>query len=263
MVSVVPVPTSLGAEPFDDWRWRLTHLYRIRDAEGRCVPFRPNWAQQALLEDLHHQNVILKARQLGFTTLIQLIMLDSCLFNRNVAAATIAHRLEDAAEIFNNKIRFAYEALPERFRRAVPAVRDSERKLSFANGSYIRVDTSLRSGTFQFLHVSEYGKLCAKYPDKAEEVRTGALNALHVGQAVFIESTAEGREGDFYEICRKARDLARLGRDLTPLDFKFHFFPWWRHPGYRLAPRGVVVGAEEARYFEELAAGQGIALSDG
>jgi len=241
-------------------RRRLESLYVIKDERGKCVPFRLNWAQRALVDELHEMNVILKARQLGFTTLIQLIMLDACLFNDNTAAGTIAHRLEDATEIFNDKIKFAYDRLPEWIKRDVPAVQDSARKLSFANGSYIRVDTSLRSGTFQLLHVSEHGKLCAKYPDKAEEVRTGALNAVHAGQVVFIESTAEGREGDFYEICRKARDLARLGRTLTPLDFRFHFFPWWRHPGYRLAPKGVIVGAEQARYFEQLEAGHGIAL---
>ena len=176
-------------ERYADRRWRLANLYKIKDAEGRCVTFRPNWAQRALLDEAHAMNVILKARQLGFTTLIQLIMLDACLFNANTAAGTIAHRLEDAGEIFNDKIRYAYDHLDPDLKAAVPAVQDSARKLSFANGSQIRVDSSLRSGTFQMLHISEHGKLCARYPAKAEEVRTGALNAVHAGQTVFIEST--------------------------------------------------------------------------
>ena len=41
-----------------------------------------NWAQQALLADMHSMNCILKARQLGFSSFIQLIMLDARLFHR-------------------------------------------------------------------------------------------------------------------------------------------------------------------------------------
>jgi hypothetical protein len=86
--------------------------------------------------------------------------------------------------------------------------------------------TSLRSGTLQYLHISEYGKLCAQYADKAREVRTGALNTLQAGQVVFIESTAEGKEGYFFELCEAGQAKQRMGARLTPLDFKFHFYPW-------------------------------------
>ncbi len=122
--------------------------------------------------------------------------------------------------------------------------------------------TSLRSGTFQFLHVSEHGKICARYPDKAEEIRAGALNTVHPGQTIVIESTADGREGDFFEFCTAARNRAAEGRAETPLDFRFHFFPWWRHPGYALDPAGVAVGAEAEAYFARLE-GEGIVLSAG
>jgi hypothetical protein len=82
--------------------------------DGRWVPFRMNWAQTALLDNLHHQNLILKARQLGFTTFIQLFFLDACLFNSSVRAGTIAHRLDDAKIIFRDKIRLVYDRLPSR-----------------------------------------------------------------------------------------------------------------------------------------------------
>ena len=88
-----------------------------------------------------------------------------------------------------------------------------------SNNSSIRVGTSLRSGTLQYLHISEYGKLCAQFPEKAREVRTGALNTVQAGQVVFIESTAEGQEGHFFDLCEAresqgadadAADSARL-----------------------------------------------------
>src|SRR5215831_6060909 len=211
-----------------DRRWRLSNLYSIIDKDGRKLPFRPNWAQLALLDEIHNQNCILKARQLGFTTFIQLFMLDACLFNSNVRAGTIAHRLDDARTIFRDKVKFPYDNLPDVLKAARPIIRDSADELIFSNNSSIRVSTSMRSGTLQFLHVSEYGQLCARFPDKAREVRTGALNAVQAGQCVFIESTAEGKEGHFYDLCETAQAKQRTGAPLTPLDFKFNFFPWWR-----------------------------------
>lgn len=55
---------------------------------------------------------------------------------------------------------------------------DSVNEMSFSNGSTISVRTSFRSGTIQFLHISEFGKICAKYPDRAKEIVTGAIEAV-------------------------------------------------------------------------------------
>ena len=80
-----------------------------------------------------------------------------------------------------------YNDLPDMLRAARPIIRDSADELVFANNSSIRVSTSMRSGTLQYLHISEYGQLCARFPDKAREIRTGALNAVQAGQVVFIK----------------------------------------------------------------------------
>jgi hypothetical protein len=244
-----------------DRRWRLNNLYHIIDKDGRRIAFRLNWAQEELLDGLHFQNVILKARQLGFTTFIQLFMLDACLFNSNIRAGTIAHKLDDAKTIFRDKVKYPYENLPEQLRAIRPIMKDSADELLFNNNSSIRVGTSMRSGTLQYLHISEYGKLCAQFPDKAREVRTGALNTVQAGQVVFLESTAEGKEGHFYELSDSAQAKLRMGTPLTPLDFKFHFFPWWRAPEYELDPTGVIIPEPQRKYFETLEATHGIVLS--
>ena len=57
----------LKREQFLDPRWRLSNLYWITDEAGREVKFEPNTAQLQFLDDLHSLNIILKARQLGFT----------------------------------------------------------------------------------------------------------------------------------------------------------------------------------------------------
>jgi hypothetical protein len=239
-------------DQFSDYRWRLTNLYYITGKAGKRVKFEPNWAQEAFLSEMWAMNVILKARQLGFTTLIQLFMLDQIVFNSNKRAGTIAHNLKDAGGIFRDKIKFPFDNLPEGIRNTRKLVMNSATELALSNNSSIRVGTSMRSGTLNFLHISELGKIAAKYPEKAREIRTGALNAVEAGQWVSIESTAEGQEGDFYDICQSAQTIERIGSKLTVLDFKFHFYPWWQAPEYRLDPDGVLITAEHIRYFEDL-----------
>jgi hypothetical protein len=202
---------------------------------------------------LHRQNVILKARQRGFTTFIQLLMLDACVFNDDVRAGTIAHTLPNAQVIFRDKIRFPYDHLPEAIRNAVPARNDNAGELLLANNSSLRVGVSLRSGTLQYLHVSEYGKICAQFPEKAREVRSGALNTVDKNGMVFIESTAEGQDGHFFELCRAARTRRNAGDALTAMDFKFHFSPWQEDEAYTLPAGSVDLPASYADYFARLA----------
>lgn len=245
---------------FADRRWRLRNLYHIINEQGQHVKFVPNEGQERFLDNMHNLNVILKARQLGYSTIIQLLMLDACLFNSNVNAAVIAQSLNDAEEIFRTKIKYPYDHLPEELRKLLPTVSDSKKMLELGNGSKIRVGTSLRGATINWLHISEYGKICAKFPERAREIRTGALNTVHMGQAIFIESTAEGREGDFYEICKLAEDHQLQGKPLTPLDFKFHFHPWWGDQRYRLRDDGVVIPARLEKYFQQLELKDGVCL---
>lgn len=228
--------------------WRINHLYSIVNKQGHKVNFKLNWAQQNLYEDMWYCNIILKARQLGMSTFVCLLFLDRCLFNSHLSAGIIAHTLEDAQQMFR-RVKFAYDNLPDEIKSFRTANTDTAQMLQFNNGSSIRVGTSLRSSTFQYLHISEFGKICAKYPDKAEEIVTGSLNTVAEGQYIFIESTAEGRSGYFYDMCKRAQ--SKDPKYLSKLDFKFHFFPWWRDPSYRSGTI-VPVSQEMVDYFEHL-----------
>lgn len=230
--------------------WRIRNLYHIIDKKGIKTKFSPNWAQERLEKDIWYCNIILKARQLGISTYICMLFLDRCLFNSNKAAGIICHTREDSEYMFK-RIKFAYENLPQEIRSERIAKSDSARELVFNNGSSLRVGTSMRGSTLQYLHISEFGKICAKYPDKAEEIITGSLNTIAPGQYVFIESTAEGREGYFYDLCRIAENQKKMDAVLTKMDFKFHFFPWWEEPAYRIGSQ-VVMTQEDLDYFESL-----------
>lgn len=232
----------------NDWRWRINNLYRIVDKDGDEIVFKMNWAQETLFNEMHYLNVILKARQLGFTTFIQVFMLDACFFNKNVNAGTIAHKLDAAKEIFKTKIKYPYEHMDPGLIAANPATSDTERSLEFQNGSKISVDTSFRSGTYQYLHISEFGKICATDPDRAEEIVTGAFNTVQAGNLIFVESTAEGQAGRFFELCERSQHYQG---DLTKMDWKFFFFPWWQEPGYRL-DADVSIPQHLMEYFKDL-----------
>ena len=251
-----------SANPLADEEFRLNNLYKVKNKQGEVVTFQMNWAQRALYKGMWYLNIILKARQLGMTTFIQIFMLDRCLFNENTRAGVIAHKLEDAQTFFDDKIKFAWDNLDADLRTAIGEVRtNNTRELKFANGSSISVGTSMRSGTLQYLHVSEFGKLCAQYPIKAKEVVSGSLNAVAAGQFVFIESTAEGRQGRFYDMCQAAEQMRDNDQRLTQMDYKFFFFPWWKHPDYRLDGEQVHVPDHLRDYFDELYKEEGVELT--
>ncbi len=240
----------------DPW-WRLNNLYSIVNKQGCKIAFECNWAQEELYRNMWYCNIILKARQLGISTFVCLLFLDRCLFNSNVAAGIICHTREDSEMLFK-RIKFAYDSLPPQIKRLLSAETDSAREMIFSNGSSLRVGTSMRGQTLQYLHISEFGKICAKYPDKAEEIITGSLNTLAAGQYCFIESTAEGRDGYFYDMCKKAQAMTDQRTELTKLDFKSFFFPWWKEPSYRIGSP-VIIQPEMLEYFESLE-GRGVAL---
>src|SRR5215207_7817096 len=234
-----------------DQEWRLRNLYKIKDKQGMIVDFDLNWAQMALAKP-HYLNIILKARQLGITTYHAILFLDTCLFNENVNAAIVADSKPIAREIFIDKVKFAYDNLPQFVRDMCPAYRDNVHEMRFANGSVFRVATSLRGGTLQLLHITEFAKICQENPSKANEIVSGALNAVQAGQFVCIESTARGREGHFYNLCKEAQALQDAGSDLGKLDWKMWFFPWWQHPDYVISSTNVMVTSDMKKYFESL-----------
>jgi len=244
----------------DKWQ-RLNSLYWIIDKEGKKVHFRMNPDQERLFENMWYMNLILKDRQRGFTTVIDLYILDECIFNENVEGGIIAHREEDAKKIFRRKIKFPYDNLPDQIKVARPTTTNRIDELAFPNNSVVYVSTSMRSGTLQYLHLSEFGKVCAKFPDKAREIVSGSFEAVQPGQIIFVESTAEGREGYFYEYCRMAQAVQKDGRQLTKLDFKFFFYGWPDDPEKVLDEPFPLTEADN-RYFRELESKIGRKLLD-
>lgn len=246
-----------------DQAWRLNNLYKITDKSGQLITFQMNAEQQRMFNDMHYLNLVLKCRQFGGTTFIDLFSLDRGIWNPNQEFVLSAHKLEDGKKIFQTKILDPWRSMDDRIRPK--AVVDSKTELILENGSGFRVSTSARSGTTQILHISEFGYTCARNPDKAKEIVTGSLNAVDQGQIVFIESTAMGRLGYFYQYCMDGLRLSRMMKKLTSQEWRLFFFPWHEHPEYQLSEDEaglIVINSDHEEYFEELAAKHGIKLTD-
>jgi hypothetical protein len=255
--------------------WRISNLYWIQDESGKKMKFRPNWAQKAFLAAMWWLNVILKARQLGMSTLMAVFILDTCLFGRDKTCGVIDKTDADAVKKLK-KIRFAYDnldctdqdpngspstaAIGALIKQTVTLVRDNDHELEFSNSSQVWAGTSLRGGTIQVLHVSELGYIAMNFPKRAEEIRAGSLNTVHKGCIIVIESTHEGgKVGLNYEMIVVAQESPA---DLGELDWKFHFFAWWQDPKYTIAPRPII-DPVLVKYFADLMVMHGISLTEG
>jgi hypothetical protein len=251
-------------EQLKDKRWRMENLYYIRNKAGEKVLFQMNTEQQYLFDNMHYLSIIPKARQLGMTTFFCIYYLDEILFSAYKTAGVIAHKREDAKKIFRDKIKFAWDNLPDWVRTTIgEPTTDTAQELVFPHGSTIFVSTSTRGGTLNYLHVSEFGYICTHYPEKAEEIVTGAMNSVQAGQMVSIESTAKGRGGYFHTFCLGAKKLQDEGVELSELDFKLFFFPWWTNREYRLDNSRAVITEQWKKYFDDLLFVQKITLDDG
>lgn len=243
--------------------WRLDNLYWITDADGNEVQFVRNAPQRAYWKRRWRRDVITKARQLGFSTLIEMGILDTGLFRSNTKSGIIDVTLKDARRKLE-KIKFAYDRLPVEIVKQIPLIKANTEELQWANGSSVTVGTTYRGGTLQILHCSEYGKISIDSPETAREIKTGAFRAVHEHGWIAVESTAHGTGGEFYDMVDHAKAKQLQGSTLTPLDYRLHFYGWWMKPEYQTPNNLVVVSQELREYFakvgETLQAAHGIKL---
>jgi len=226
-----------------DKQWRIFSwkLYFIKNKNWEKVSFIPNEAQAHYYENRHTKNIILKARQLWFSTLIDIDMLDDVLFSSYYTGGIIADNKDSSIMIFKDKIKFVYDNVPEWLKSNYKLKTDRKWELMFENNTCsVSVDTSFRWWTLQHIHISEYGKICNKYPEKAREIQTGALNTIAPNSRADIESTAEWNSWNFFDMTMRAMELEEQEKELTNMDYKFHFYAWWLDKTYTLDSEDII-----------------------
>jgi hypothetical protein len=240
--------------------WRLNNLYKIVDKDGNKIRFSMNRAQHIVYAAIlrHPRIIILKSRQQGISTFWLISYFDDAKFNDNLSIGMLAQGLEEAATLLE-RVKLADDNFPPAIENflGLTISQDNTKAIGWNNGSTIFIRTSFRSATLQRLHVSEMGKIAAKAPDKARELKTGTLQTIKPGNPVVIESTAEGRNNAFYDMWYTAFDHvgARGPKDFMPV-----FLSWVDDPDCSLVvPQRI--DADAANYFSKLEESIGRRLS--
>lgn len=179
-------------EKLRDKDWRMNHLYKIKTKNKTLSVFKRNLAQQNYVARKKNKNLILKARQLGFTTECLLDFFDDTITNPNTNTAIIAHKQDKVVKMFE-MVKRAYDNMPEEIRPKSSL--DNRNEIYFPElDSKIYVTMDTRSETVNNLHVSE-----AHFIRNAEEMLAGTLESVPKGGKINLESTGNGVAGKFYE----------------------------------------------------------------
>lgn len=236
----------------------IERFLKIKTKDNKIKKFTLNPSQRKLYETVKREHdlgkpvriIILKARQMGFSTATEALIFHSTVTRENVNSQIIAHTGESTTNLFNMSKLF-YDELPEMMKPMLkasnakelifenPTKNQKEKKRHPGLRSKIKCTTANsngvgRSDTLTNLHISEY----AFWEGDKRGTLTGIMQAVPNlrGTMVIIESTANGFD-DFKALW----DSAVCGEsDFVPL-----FFPWFEMPDYRMNADGIVLSAEE------------------
>lgn len=220
---------------FDDFGYYAEKTLKIRTKKGTVEPLALNEAQRRLVKIADDQwaregkvrVIVLKARQMGLSTAIGAWIFHKVSMRKAERAVVVTHHADSTKALFEMTKRF-YDALPDILK---PSTKYSSRKellfdrldsgyvVATAGGENIG-----RGQTIRFAHLSE----TAFWPaGKAREQFNGLLQTIPdaEGSAIFIESTANGVSGLFWETWQAA---VKGENGFVPV-----FLPWFIQDEYR------------------------------
>lgn len=239
--------------------WRLNNLYKIkRPSDGRLIKFEPRPEQQKvfdlLLKDNCRRLIILKARRLGMSTGIDILLADQILFNAGSQCSIVDQSMADAERKLATIVRVAIDNLPKAMRDSVKFIRDSgsviEICLNDDPASSLFAGLRARGGTNNWLHLSEWGVIQADDPKRSEEILTGAIPSAEHGVVVVETTWKGGRGGHLWNLVKAAMETPDDQK--TDKDWRVVFFPWWRDPTYSLEGPADSISAVNQRYLAGL-----------
>lgn len=228
----------------------IEEYLKIQDKKANIVPFKINKPQMKLYNALGEQYrqgkpqraIVLKARQMGFSTLTEGVIFKKTATNFNVKAGIVTHEATATSNLFNMFKRF-YDNLPEELKPTIK--RSNAKELIFDNDEGTGLKSTIkcmtagngrigRSDTFQYVHVSEY----AFWEGDKKATLGGLLQAVpyDIDTIAIIESTANG----FDEFKELWDDAVAGNNDFVPV-----FCAWWEQHEYRLPYDGFELTQEE------------------
>lgn len=234
----------------------IENYIKIRDKKNNIVPLvlnEPQLKYYNVIKEMYRQRkpiriIILKARQMGFSTETEAVIFKNVVTHHNYNAGIVAHKEDSTANLFNMSKRML-EYLPEEIK---PERKKSNAKeLVFNNEQGTGLDSRMkvmtaggkgigRSDTFTALHLSEL----AFWEGDKKVTMTGLLQAVPntPESMIIIESTANG-----YEYFKEMWDRAVAGEsDFYPL-----FIGWNELKEYSMPYTGFDLTQEERELKEQ------------
>ena len=255
-----PAQLDVIRSKISDWRWRFANLYWINPADPgtpECV-FQPREGQWEILEAIYERGetniAILKARQLGFSTLLALICLDMILFKAGFVCGIVDQTANDAEKKMD-KIKFAWARLPDDIRGAFEIVADNNSELTIRrpkrSGSTVYAGMNARGGTHQLLWISEWGPIQFDDSKRSDNIADGALPSAKEGIVVVETTWKGGKTGRLYtEVVEPALKLAPELR--TKRDWRIYFYAWWLDDSYQFEGDVRQIDKDCAKYLAQL-----------
>ena len=220
---------------FTDFPFYAKSALKIRTKEGDIAPLDLNPAQQILQDAVSKQLasegkiriIILKARQQGLSTYSGGYLYFAVSQHPARKAMVITHHADSTRALFDMTRRF-HENCPEILKPHTKY--SSRRELSFdvLDSSYVVAtaggDSVGRGETLTHVLASE---VAFWNKSTAQDIWNGLIQAVPntKGTAVFVESTANGVTGTFFDLWRGAVDGSN---GFVPV-----FIPWFCDPDYR------------------------------
>ncbi|MBE6649381.1 MAG: DNA packaging protein [Ruminococcaceae bacterium] len=236
----------------------IERFLKIKTKDNKIKNLKLNQSQKKLYETVKREHeagkpvriIILKARQMGFSTATEALIFHSTVTRENVNSQITAHTGESTSNLFNMSKLF-YDELPPIMKPLLkasnakelifenPTKNQNEKKILPGLRSKIKCTTANASGvgrsdTLTNLHISEY----AFWEGDKRSTLTGLMQAVPnlKGTMVIIESTANG-----YDDFKRLWDSAVSGEsDFVPL-----FFPWFEMKEYRMKASDIILTEEE------------------
>lgn len=217
----------------------IESCFSILDKDSREVPFVINHAQRTYLAERTRKDIILKARKMGFSTLIIALWIHACVWSKHQRCVIVSHTAEATEKLFQRAI-FMLEHL------AVLKVHWHRRGDTIVfedTGSWLYIGTAGsrafgRGDDITHAHLSEpafYEKL---------DIITGVQEALIHNAWFVLESTANGAGTPYHAIWKAAEEGAS--------NLKAHFYAWWKDPGYRVPGAIAVELTESEKKYQRL-----------
>lgn len=204
---------------------------RPKDTKGGLIPLEMRPAQRRLMDAIDAESkagrpprvVILKARQIGFSTVAGAEMFRRCHLNDHQQALVVAHKAESAEYLFGN-IHRIYDHLPGPVK---PKKKFSAKRLIHfeANDSRLQVEVAgeSRGFTAQVVHLSELA-----FVEDAASLLTAIFQTVPdtPESLIIVESTANGVGNAFHSLYQRAK---KPGSGWIAV-----FVPWFEEPTYRI-----------------------------